>query len=203
MAAYRTQGLCQDHTGATVKQAVRLVRPGIHGQPTHDMAVGDLQDLQTQGIADGSGTQGAEFLLADALGKGAVLVHHDKFNRWKPRLFRPVHKGIQRKFNAGPIFFSFWRQRLETCPSYTWMQLHGCIGFNILAGFGGGRNAPFILFDPMPHEAGVWCRKTDRGEAFPDPKRRWSPARAPTPLSGRPPLDTTPRFAVRGGARCS
>ena len=123
------------------------------------MSVRDLQDLQTEGIADGSGTQGAEFLLADALGKGVLLVHHDKFNRWNPVCFARSTKGFAE--NSGGANFFFSRQRLETCPSYTWMQLHGCIGFNILAGFGGGRNAPFILFSPMPHEAGVWCRKTD------------------------------------------
>lgn len=41
--------------------------------------------------------------------------------------------------------FSSLRQRLDSCPSYPWMQPLGCIGFKILAGFGGGRNAPFIF----------------------------------------------------------
>jgi hypothetical protein len=56
MRADRTKCFGKDHTGSTVQQAIRLVRPVIHWQSSLDLFPIHFEHLQSDGIGNGGYT---------------------------------------------------------------------------------------------------------------------------------------------------
>ena len=56
MRADRAERFGKDHTGSTVQQAIRLMRPVIHWQPSLDLLSIHFEHLQTDGIGNGGHT---------------------------------------------------------------------------------------------------------------------------------------------------